>query len=87
MASLWILILLIIVLLTLLILWLILPSCLGESFRMRVSNVSINPPRALFGRDYLRTITSNGQGTWNQIEMDDMLGESPRSSVDSERPR
>ena len=51
---------------------------------MRVSGVSINPRQALFDRNYMRTITSSGQGTWNQIEMDDMLGDSPRSSMDSD---
>ncbi|KAL2070344.1 hypothetical protein VTL71DRAFT_13370 [Oculimacula yallundae] len=84
MASLWILVILIAIPLALFVAWLIVSSCLGDSFRMRVSNVSINPRRALFDRNYLQTVTSNGQGSWNQIEMDDMLGESPRSSMDSD---
>ncbi|KAG4437534.1 hypothetical protein IFR05_006968 [Cadophora sp. M221] len=83
MASLWLLALLISVPLALFVAWLIVSSCLGDSFRMRISNVSINPRRALFDRNYLRTVTSDGHGSWNQIEMDDMLGESPRSSLDS----
>lgn len=65
--------------------WLILSSCLGDSFRLRVSGTSINPRQALFDRNYLRTVTSSGVGGWNQIEMEDMLGESPRSSFDSDR--
>ncbi|CZR63177.1 uncharacterized protein PAC_13074 [Phialocephala subalpina] len=84
MASLWLLALLITVPLVLFIAWLAVSSCLGDNFRARVSGMSINPRHALFDRNYLRTVTSNGHGTWNQIEMDDMLGESPRSSMDSE---
>ncbi|TVY13414.1 hypothetical protein LARI1_G007807 [Lachnellula arida] len=63
--------------------WLILSSCLGDDIRLRISGISMNPREALFDRNYLRGVTSNGQGTWNQIEMDEMLGESPRSSIDS----
>jgi hypothetical protein len=63
--------------------WLILSSCLGDSFRLRISNVTVNPRQALFDRNYLRG-ASSGQGTWNQIEMADMLGDSPRSSMDSD---
>lgn len=83
-ASLALLAVLISVPLVLFVAWLILSSCLGDSFRLRVSNTAIHPRRALFDRNYLRSVTSNGQGTWNQIEMDDMLGESPRSSSESE---
>jgi hypothetical protein len=67
--------------------WLILSSCLGDNFRLTFSNVSINPRQMLFDRNYLRTVTSSGHGTWNQIEMEDMLGDSPRSSIDSEDRR
>jgi len=70
-----------------LIAWLIVSSCMGDGFRARYSNVSINPRHVVFDRNYLRTVTSSGQGTWNQIEMDDMLGDSPRSSTDSDRHR
>ncbi|KAI9053146.1 hypothetical protein LZ554_003412 [Drepanopeziza brunnea f. sp. 'monogermtubi'] len=87
MASLWPLVLFIVVVLVLFVAWLIISSCVGDSFRLRVSNISINPRQALFDRNYLRTVTSSGQGTWNQIEMDDMLGESPRTSEESERRR
>lgn len=83
MSELWLLALLIAVPLVLFIAWLIVSSCLGDNVRLRFSNVSVNPRQALFGRNYMRTVTSNGLGTWNQIEMDDMLGESPRSSLDS----
>ncbi|KAJ5042474.1 uncharacterized protein L3040_005018 [Drepanopeziza brunnea f. sp. 'multigermtubi'] len=87
MASLWPLAIFIVVVLMLFVAWLIVSSCVGDSFRLRVSNISINPRQALFDRNYLRTVTSSGQGTWNQIEMDDMLGESPRTSEESERRR
>jgi hypothetical protein len=63
--------------------WLILSSCLGDGARLRIANVSFNPREALFNRNYLRTVTSSGQGTWNQIEMEDMLGDSPGSSIHS----
>jgi hypothetical protein len=63
--------------------WLILSSCLGDNFRLRFANVTFNPRQALFDRNYMRTVTSSGQGTWNQFEMADMLGDSPRSSTDS----
>ncbi|XMA18068.1 hypothetical protein WAI453_010859 [Rhynchosporium graminicola] len=84
MAYIWLLVILIAIPITLFIAWLIVSSCLGDSFRLRVSNVSFNPRLALFDRNYVHTVTSNGHGTWNQIEMDDMLGESPRSSIDSD---
>ncbi|KAH8794992.1 hypothetical protein F5882DRAFT_40138 [Hyaloscypha sp. PMI_1271] len=83
MASLWLLALLITVPLVLFIAWLIVSSCLGDNFRLTFSNVSINPRQALFDRNYLRTVTSSGHGTWNQIEMEDMLGDSPRTSIES----
>jgi len=73
--------------LTLSLAWLILSFCVGDSFRFRMSNLTIHPRQALFDRNYLRSVASNGQGTWNQIEMDDMLGECPRSSVESEDHR
>lgn len=87
MASLWLLALLISVPLVLFVAWLILSSCLGDNFRLTFSNVSINPRQMLFDRNYLRAVTSSGHGTWNQIEMEDMLGDSPRSSLDSEDRR
>lgn len=83
MASIWLLFLLISVPIVLFIAWLVLSSCLGDSFRLRFANVSFNPRQAIFDRNYMRTVTSSGQGTWNQFEMADMLGDSPRSSMDS----
>ncbi|PQE10195.1 glutamine amidotransferase type 1 protein [Rutstroemia sp. NJR-2017a WRK4] len=62
--------------------WMILTSCLGDSTRARISNISFNPRQATFDRNYMRTITSSGEGTWNQIEMDDMLGDNRRHSDD-----
>jgi hypothetical protein len=48
---------------------------------LRFSNV--NPRQALYDRSYMRAVTSNGIGAWNQFEMVDMLGDSPRTSIDS----
>ncbi|KAI9795555.1 MAG: hypothetical protein M1833_006955 [Piccolia ochrophora] len=45
-------------------------SCLGDDFRARSHN-------ALFDRSYLRTWTSSGPATWEQIELDEMLNDSP----------
>jgi hypothetical protein len=70
--------------LTVLAAWLILSSCLGDNLRFRIANVSFNPRQAIFDRNYMMTVTSSGQGTWNQIEMHDMLGDSPRSSMSSD---
>ncbi|CAG8954771.1 hypothetical protein HYFRA_00004696 [Hymenoscyphus fraxineus] len=65
MASLLLLALMISVPMILFIGWLLLSSCLGDNTRARLR----------FDRNYMRTITSSGQGTWNQIEMEDMLGD------------
>jgi hypothetical protein len=59
--------------------WLVLASYLGDSVRLRISNMAYNPRQAIFDTSYIRTVTSNGQGTWNQFEMD-MLENSPGSS-------
>ncbi|PSS10829.1 hypothetical protein M430DRAFT_53371 [Amorphotheca resinae ATCC 22711] len=83
MASLWLLVPLLAIPLVLFVAWLILSSCLGDSFRLRFSNVTVNPRQAIFDRNYMRSVTSSGQGTWNQFEMTDMLGDSPRGSIDS----
>jgi hypothetical protein len=42
---------------------------------MRYSEISMNPRHALYDRNYMRGITSTGQG----IEMDDMFREGPLS--------
>jgi len=55
--------------------WLIFSSCLGDSLRLR---------QPTFDRNYMRTITSSGHGNWNQVEMDDMLGDQLRNASDSD---
>jgi len=53
-----------------------LSSCLGDNFRARFSGINVNPRHASFGRSYARGLGSGaGQGGWEQIEMEDMLGE------------
>lgn len=50
-------------------------SCMGDGFRARVSGITINPRHASFGRTYTRGMGSGaGSGGWEQIEMEDMLG-------------
>ncbi|KAF2873446.1 hypothetical protein BDV95DRAFT_489508 [Massariosphaeria phaeospora] len=50
-------------------------SCLGDSFRARVSGISFNPRHAVYGRNYARGLGSGAAtGGWEQIEMEDMLG-------------
>lgn len=63
--------------------WMILTSCLGEGARRRISGMSYNPRDAIFDSNYMGAITSNGQGAWNQFEMNDMLGDHIQDS-DSE---
>lgn len=53
----------------------ILTSCLGEGARRRIAGMSYNPREAIFDSNYMGAITSNGQGTWNQFEMEDVLGD------------
>jgi hypothetical protein len=63
--------------------WLALSSCLGDRFRARVSAAGVpitfntfNPRNTSFGRSYARGMGSGaGQAGWEQIEMEDMLGE------------
>ena len=48
--------------------FLALSSCLGDSVRARISEIS-------FGRNYRRGLGSgSGAGGWEQIEMEDVLG-------------
>ncbi|KAG4027635.1 hypothetical protein MFRU_028g00570 [Monilinia fructicola] len=75
MAALWPLILVMSIGITLFIAWMILTSCLGEGTRRRISGMSYNPREAIFDSNYLGAITSNGQGAWNQFEMENMLGD------------
>jgi hypothetical protein len=64
-----------------LLLWLVflaLSSCMGDRFRARVAGIPVtfNPRHATFGRQYTRGFGSGaGSAGWEQIEMEDMLGE------------
>jgi hypothetical protein len=56
--------------------FLALSSCMGDRFRAHVSGITFNPRHASFGRGYARGLGSGaGQAGWEQIEMEDMLGE------------
>ena len=56
--------------------FLALSSCLGDGFRATISNISVNPRHGSYGRRYARSLGSGaGQGGWEQIEMEDMLGD------------
>ncbi|EUC34623.1 hypothetical protein COCVIDRAFT_98788 [Bipolaris victoriae FI3] len=49
---------------------------MGEGFRARFAGVTFNPRNASFGRNYTRGFGSGaGSGGWEQIEMEDMLGD------------
>lgn len=53
-----------------------LSSCMGDRFRARVSGITFNPRHASFGRNYRRGMGSGaGSAGWEQIEMEDMMGE------------
>lgn len=80
MASLWILAIILFIILVLFIAWMALSSCLGDNFRNQITNAFSNPRQAIYDHRYMRTVTSSGQGNWNQIEMDDMLGDNLDSS-------
>lgn len=61
--------------------FLALSSCMGDRFRARVSGITFNPRHTSFGRSYARGLGSGaGQGGWEQIEMEDMLGEDEEDS-------
>ncbi|OAT04548.1 hypothetical protein BDBG_16277 [Blastomyces gilchristii SLH14081] len=53
--------------------FLVLTSCLGDSFRARIAGFSINPREAIYDRSYLRTMTNSGSAMSEQIELEDML--------------
>lgn len=54
--------------------YLLLSSCLGDSFRARISGVPVNIRQTTYGQTYARNIGSaTGQGGWEQIEMEDMM--------------
>ena len=56
--------------------FLALSSCLGDRFRARISGINFNPRHTSFGRSYARGLGSGaGSAGWEQIEMEDVLGE------------
>jgi hypothetical protein len=57
--------------------YLALSSCLGDSFRGRISGFSINPRHAIFDRHYFRTMTNSGPGLSEQIEMENIFKADP----------
>lgn len=69
---LWLLLLLLLMPLTLFVGYLILSSCLGDSFRARIAGFSIDP-RGAYDENYLRTMTNSGHGMSEQIELEDMM--------------
>ncbi|KAF1956037.1 hypothetical protein CC80DRAFT_414376 [Byssothecium circinans] len=49
---------------------------MGDNFRARIGGFSLNPRHTSFGRNYGRGLGGGpGTGGWEQIEMEDMLGE------------
>lgn len=70
---------------TFFLIFLALSSCMGDGFRARISNMSINPRHGSYGRGYARSLGSGaGSAGWEQIEMEDMMGD---DSSDDELPR
>jgi hypothetical protein len=62
--------------LVLLSLLLFIPFLMFLVFRARFAGVTFNPRNASFGRNYTRGFGSGaGSAGWEQIEMEDMLGE------------
>jgi len=54
--------------------YLVLSSCLGDSFRARLAGVPVDVQQATYGRTYTRNFGSGaGHGGWEQIEMEDMM--------------
>ncbi|MCJ1251847.1 hypothetical protein MMC30_009085 [Trapelia coarctata] len=68
-------------LLALFIAYLALSSCLGDSFRARIAGFPINPRRAVYDQNYLRTMT-NPSTMSEQIELQDILHESRDDDYD-----
>lgn len=63
--------------------YLALSSCLGDRFRANLRGVTFNPRHASFGRNYARGFGSGaGSAGWEQIEMEDMMGEDTESESD-----
>lgn len=71
-----------------LLLWIVflaLSSCMGDQFRASISGIPVtfNPRNARFGRNYGRSFGSGAGSTgWEQIEMEDMLGEDSEDEED-----
>lgn len=56
--------------------WLAVSSCMGDRFRARVSGITFMPRTTSFGRSYVRGLMAgSGSAGWEQIEMEDMMGE------------
>jgi hypothetical protein len=76
-----VLILLVLIFLVPFIFWLVflaMSSCMGDSFRASIAGipVTLNPRHSTFGRQYTRAFGSGaGSAGWEQIEMEDMMGE------------
>jgi len=74
MAVLWPIILLFIIPIILFIVYLAVSSCLGDSIRSRISNLSdLDPRRGAYDRRYARMMGTSGFGASEQIELQDML--------------
>ncbi|CBX93941.1 predicted protein [Plenodomus lingam JN3] len=49
---------------------------MGDGFRARFAGMTFNPRQASFGRNYTRGFGSGASSAgWEQIEMEDMLGD------------
>jgi hypothetical protein len=76
-----VLILLVLIFLVPFIFWLVflaMSSCMGDSFRASIAGIPVtfNPRHSTFGRQYTRAFGSGaGSAGWEQIEMEDMMGE------------
>ena len=54
--------------------WLILSTCMGDSFRARVAGVPVNVRPANYGKTYARNFGSGlNQGGFEQIELENMM--------------
>ena len=62
-------------------------SCMGDGFRARFAGVTVDPRRAVFDGGYLRNLGSGGQGSWEQMEMEDMIHGSMEIEDDDEDGR
>jgi len=54
--------------------WLILSTCMGDSFRARVAGVPVNVRQANYGKTYARNFGSGlNQSGFEQIELENMM--------------